>query len=64
MAQHYKTLNVEYGADAAAVKKSYRKLMRKYHPDLHRDPKKKVAATKLTVQISAAYTAIEKHRKQ
>ena len=64
IAQHYKTLNVEYGADATTVKKSYRQLMRKYHPDLHIDPKKKAAATKLTVQISAAYTAIEKHRKQ
>jgi DnaJ-domain-containing protein 1 len=64
IAQHYKTLNVEYGADAATVKKSYRSLMRKYHPDLHKDPKKKKAATQLTVKISAAYAAIEKHRKQ
>lgn len=64
IAQHYKTLDVEYGADAATVKKSYRKLMRKFHPDLHADPKKKAAATKLTVKISAAYTAIEEHRKQ
>jgi DnaJ-domain-containing protein 1 len=64
IAQHYKTLNVEYGADATTVKKSYRKLMRKYHPDVHKDPKKKAAATKLTVKISAAYAAVEKHRKQ
>lgn len=64
IAQHYKTLNVDYGADAATVKKSYRQLMRKYHPDVHKDPKKKAAATKLTVKISAAYAAIEKHRKQ
>ncbi len=64
IAQHYKTLGVEYGADATTVKKAYRKQMRKYHPDLHADPKKKIAATKLTVQISAAYEAIEKHRKQ
>lgn len=64
IAQHYKTLNVEYGADAATVKKSYRSLMRKFHPDLHADPKKKKAATQLTVRISAAYEAIEKHRKQ
>ena len=64
MALHYKTLNVEYGADAVTVKKSYRALMRKFHPDVHADPKKKRAATKLTVKISAAYQAIEKHRKQ
>jgi DnaJ-domain-containing protein 1 len=64
MAQHYKTLGVDYGADETTVKKAYRKLMRKYHPDLHQDPKKKKAATKLTVQISAAYSAIEEHRKK
>jgi DnaJ-domain-containing protein 1 len=64
MAQHYKTLGVDYGADETTVKKAYRKLMRKYHPDLHQDPKKKKAATKLTVQISAANTAIEEHRKK
>ncbi len=64
MAKHYKTLNVEYGADEKTVKKSYRKLMRKYHPDLHTGARKKAAATKLTVQISVAYEAIEKHRKQ
>jgi DnaJ-class molecular chaperone len=63
LAQHYKTLEVDYGADAATVKKAYRKLMRKYHPDLPSDPKKKKAATNLTVKISAAYAAIEQSRK-
>ena len=61
--QHYKTLGVDYGADAVVVKKAYRSLMRKYHPDLHKDPKKKKAATTLTVKISAAYAAIEEHNK-
>lgn len=64
MAKHYKTLGVEYGADEKTLKKAYRKMMRKYHPDLHQDPKKKKAATKLTVQISVAYDAIEKHLKK
>lgn len=63
IASHYKTLGVEYGSDAITVKKAYRKLMRKYHPDLHQDPKKKKAATRLTVKISTAYDAIEKSRK-
>ncbi len=63
MAQHYKTLGVDYGADAATVKKAYRQLMRKYHPDLHQDPKKKKAATELTMKISVAYESIEKSRK-
>ena len=64
MAAHYKTLGVDYNADDTTIKKAYRKMMRKYHPDLHQDPKKKKAATKLTVQISVAYDAIEKHRKK
>ncbi len=63
LAAHYKTLGVDYGADATTVKKAYRKLMRKYHPDLHQDPKKKKAATRLTVKISTAYNEIEKSRK-
>lgn len=63
LASAYKTLNVEYGADAKTVKKAYRALMRKYHPDLHQDPKKKKAATSLTVKISSANDTIEKSRK-
>lgn len=63
LASHYKTLGVEYGADASTVKSAYRKLMRKYHPDLHQDPRKKKAATRLTVKISTAYSEIEKSRK-
>ena len=63
LAEHYKVLEVEYGADEATVKKAYRSLMRKYHPDRHRDPKKKKAATQLAVKISAAYEAITDSRK-
>jgi len=63
IASHYKTLGVEYGSGVITVKKAYRKLMRKYHPDLHQDPRKKKAATRLAVKISTAYDAIEKSRK-
>ncbi len=63
IASHYKTLGVEYGSDVITVKKAYRKLMRKYHPDLHQDPRKKKAATRLAVKISTAYDAREKSRK-
>ena len=30
---YYKILGVERGADATAIKKAYRKLAQKYHPD-------------------------------
>lgn len=64
LARHYKTLGVEYGADLITLKKSYRQLMRKYHPDLHQDPKKKKAATELTMKIATAYEAIERANKK
>lgn len=34
---YYKTLGVEHDAPAAAIKKAYRKLARKYHPDVSKE---------------------------
>jgi DnaJ-domain-containing protein 1 len=59
LAEHYKVLDLEPGSDFAAVKKAYRGLMRKYHPDLHQDPRKKKAATELTLKVTQAYNALE-----
>jgi DnaJ-domain-containing protein 1 len=62
IAQAYKTLDLAYGADFGAVKSAYRKLMRKYHPDLHNQtPQKQKAATELSMQVTHAYTTLEKH---
>jgi DnaJ-domain-containing protein 1 len=63
LAQHYKTLGISPDADASELKSAYRQLMRKYHPDLHQDERKKKAATELATKISTAYAAIEKSRK-
>tara|TARA_R110002096_G_scaffold16898_2_gene57676 strand:- start:4743 stop:5381 length:639 start_codon:yes stop_codon:yes gene_type:complete len=63
LAQHYKTLGISPDADAGELKSAYRQLMRKYHPDLHQDERKKKAATELATKISTAYAAIEKSRK-
>ena len=59
---HYKTLDLPYGSDFAEVKQAYRKLMRKYHPDLHGgSPKKQKAATELSMRVTQAYNALEVH---
>jgi len=56
----YAALEVPYGADFATVRKSYRALMRKYHPDRHtRSPDKQKAATELAQKLTAAYERLE-----
>lgn len=58
----YKTLDLAYGAELSEVKSAYRKLMRKYHPDLHnQSPRKQKAATELSMKVSHAYTVLEEH---
>jgi DnaJ-domain-containing protein 1 len=57
----YAALEVPYGSDFATVRKSYRALMRKYHPDRHTgSPEKQKAATELAQKLSAAYQVIER----
>jgi molecular chaperone DnaJ len=60
---YYKTLGVAKGASADEIKKSYRKLARKYHPDANKgDPK----AEERFKEISEAYNVLsdEKRRKE
>jgi len=57
----YATLEVPYGSDFEAVRKSYRALMRKYHPDLHTStPEKQKAANELTQKLTDSYKLLEK----
>lgn len=63
--QAYAALEVPFGADFATVRKAYRALMRKYHPDRHTgSAEKQRAATELAQKLSAAYAVIEKHAKR
>jgi DnaJ-domain-containing protein 1 len=60
IAQYYAQLEVPYGSDLETVKQSYRRLMRKYHPDLHSgDPEKQKIATELAQALSRAYGELE-----
>jgi transposase len=57
----YEQLEVPYGASFEDVKRSFRRLMRKYHPDLHAgDPVKHQAATELTMSLTEAYRELER----
>ncbi len=58
---YYKTLGVDKGADAAEIKKAYRKQAMKYHPDQNKDNKE--AETKFK-EINAAYDILKDEQKR
>lgn len=58
----YAALEVPAGSNLETVKHSYRRLMRKYHPDLNAGSKEKQrAATDLSQRLTEAYKILEKH---
>lgn len=60
--EYYANLEVPFGADLETVKDSYRRLMRKYHPDKHSSsPEMEAIATELTQEITRAYRAVESY---
>lgn len=52
---YYKTLEVARGASPADIQKAYRRLARKYHPDLHPDDK---SAKKKFQEVQAAFDVL------
>jgi DnaJ-domain-containing protein 1 len=57
----YASLEVPPGSDFETVRKAYRTLMRKYHPDRHaQSPEKQKAATELAQKLTQAYKLLEK----
>jgi hypothetical protein len=62
VAKYYKALDLPFGASFDQVKASFRRLMRKYHPDMHGgNAQKQRAATELTKQFTEAYNELEKY---
>jgi curved DNA-binding protein len=58
---YFKVLGVERGADADAIKRSFRKLARQYHPDVNPDNKEAEARFK---EISEAYEVLSDPEKR
>lgn len=62
--QYYANLEVDYDADLDTVKKNYRRLMRRYHPDKHSDdPEREKLATELSQELTRAYQVVSEHIK-
>lgn len=62
LAEWYRVLDLDAGADMARIKTSYRQLMRKYHPDMHAgNPQRQKAATELSMRVTAAYNGLVAH---
>jgi hypothetical protein len=62
IARAYAALEVPPGSNFETVRKAYRNLMRKYHPDRHTTtPEKQKAANELAQKLTASYDILEKH---
>lgn len=60
--QWFRTLELDPSADYAAVRKSYRRLVAKYHPDRHAsNPERYKAATEVSRRITEAYDGLRDH---
>jgi curved DNA-binding protein len=57
---YYKILGVDRGASADAIKKSYRKLAQKYHPDVSKDP----AGEEKFKEVGEAYETLKDPEKR
>ena len=61
-ADYYSTLGVKRNANKRELKKAYRKLALKYHPD--KNPKNKAKATKKFEELSTAYEVLNDPEKR
>ena len=64
LSKSYTTLGISFGADIETVRKAWKELLRKNHPDLFQDPTQKDAATKKAAAINEAFQNIENYFKK
>jgi DnaJ-domain-containing protein 1 len=58
----YARLETPYGSDAATVRRAFRDLMRRYHPDRFTDdPEREAKATRLSQELTVAYEGLIAH---
>lgn len=61
LAKYYANLEVPYGSDLETVRRAWKQLVRKYHPDFHSEnPEKQEIANKLVQELNHAYKELEK----
>ncbi|OLY84910.1 DnaJ-like protein [Smittium mucronatum] len=61
---YYKILNVKRGASPSEIKKQYRKLAHKNHPDRVSDPEKKKLAESKMAELNSAYEILKDKEKR
>jgi len=62
---HYAALEIPYGSDLETVTSAWKRLLKKYHPDLYsNDPGKIEIAQKITQGLNEAYATIQKALKE
>ena len=61
LASYYANLEIRPGSTREEVKAAWKRLMRKYHPDLHStDPEKRETANELTRRLTESYQVLDK----
>jgi DnaJ-domain-containing protein 1 len=61
LASYYRMLELPYGAPLYNVKASYKRLMKKYHPDKYQSDEQRETATELVKKLNEAYAELTKH---
>jgi DnaJ-domain-containing protein 1 len=64
LARYYRMLELPYGAPLYNVKASYKRLMKKYHPDKYQSDEQRETATELVKKLNEAYAELTKHLEQ